>query len=192
MCTYTMISMQTLASFFKKKWANPASFLFIFVLFKNNLYRKTVGVSGIRTRIVGVEGEHADHLTTTTAQRWHLLNWIFSVETRVIFIPVIKVTQQKHIPKSNSLVCFRFRISAAFWLELFESDFCFATFMRSEFKSFFAFRFQNLFSYITIVKMWKIKCTYTTQSICFLIKIVFIYRCFAKKHVIFLPKYLAQ
>ena len=45
-----------------------ASFLFIFVLFKHNLYRKTVGVSGIRTRIIGVEGEHADHLTTTTAQ----------------------------------------------------------------------------------------------------------------------------
>ena len=52
---------------FKKNGPTPASFLFIFVLFKHNLYRKTVGVSGIRTRIVGVEGEHADHLTTTTA-----------------------------------------------------------------------------------------------------------------------------
>ena len=31
------------------------------------LQKKTVGVSKIRTRIVGVEGEHADHLTTTTA-----------------------------------------------------------------------------------------------------------------------------
>ena len=31
------------------------------------IYRiNTVGFSGIRTRIVGVEGEHADHLTTTT------------------------------------------------------------------------------------------------------------------------------
>ena len=28
-------------------------------------YRKTVGFSGIQTRIVGAEGEHADHLTTT-------------------------------------------------------------------------------------------------------------------------------
>ena len=28
---------------------------------------KMVGFSGIRTRIVGVEGEHAYHLTTTTA-----------------------------------------------------------------------------------------------------------------------------
>ena len=51
-----------------KKWANPASFCF-FVLLKHKFYRKkTVVVSGIRTRIVGVEGEHADHLTTTTAQ----------------------------------------------------------------------------------------------------------------------------
>ena len=32
--------------------------------------KKTVGFSGIQTRIVGVEGEHADHLTNTTA---HLL-----------------------------------------------------------------------------------------------------------------------
>ena len=46
--------------------ATPASF-FIFVLFKHQFYRKkTVGFSGIQTLIVGVEGEHADHLTTTT------------------------------------------------------------------------------------------------------------------------------
>ena len=29
---------------------------------------KTVDVIGIRNQIVGLEGEHADHLTTTTAQ----------------------------------------------------------------------------------------------------------------------------
>ena len=34
---------------------------------KHKYYRKTVGVSRIQTRIVGLEGEHADHLTTTTA-----------------------------------------------------------------------------------------------------------------------------
>ena len=28
---------------------------------------KTVGLRGIRTRIVGVEGKYADHLTNTTA-----------------------------------------------------------------------------------------------------------------------------
>ena len=49
------------------KWANHGLFLFIFVLFKLKLYRKTVGFNGIRTRIVGVEGKHPDHLTTTTA-----------------------------------------------------------------------------------------------------------------------------
>ena len=31
------------------------------------IYRKNVGFRGIQTRIVGEEGEHADHLTTTTA-----------------------------------------------------------------------------------------------------------------------------
>ena len=49
--------------------ANPGLSLFIFVLFKHSFYRKNLGFSGIRTRIVRVEGEHADHLTTTTA--WH-------------------------------------------------------------------------------------------------------------------------
>ena len=46
----------------------PASFLLIFVLFKHKFYRKTVDVSGIQIRNIRVEGEHADHLTTTTAQ----------------------------------------------------------------------------------------------------------------------------
>ena len=46
---------------FVLKMTNPAHFLYIFILFKH-----TLGFSGIRTRIVGVEGEPADHLTTTT------------------------------------------------------------------------------------------------------------------------------
>ena len=29
----------------------------------------TVDFNGIRTRVAGVEGEHADHLTTTTAPK---------------------------------------------------------------------------------------------------------------------------
>ena len=49
------------------KWGNPDLFLFIFVIFKYNFTEKTVGFSRIRTWIVGVEGEHADPLTTTTA-----------------------------------------------------------------------------------------------------------------------------
>ena len=62
-------------------------FLFIFVLFKHNLYRKTVGVSGIRTRIVGVEGEHADHLTTTTAL--------------IIFTFLMRTKHQENLSKFN-------------------------------------------------------------------------------------------
>ena len=50
---------------FVKKRANPASFLF-FLFFSNTNLEKTVVLSGIRTWIVRVEGEHADHLTTTT------------------------------------------------------------------------------------------------------------------------------
>ena len=42
--------------------------LFIYFLSINRFFsEKTVDVTGIRTRIVGVEGKHADHLTTTPA-----------------------------------------------------------------------------------------------------------------------------
>ena len=41
----------------------------LFSFFSNtNFTEKIVGISGIRTRIVRVEGEHADHLSTTTAR----------------------------------------------------------------------------------------------------------------------------
>ena len=50
-------------------WSTPASFLFIFVLFQTQiLQKKIVDFTRIWTQIVGVEGEHDDHLTTTTAQ----------------------------------------------------------------------------------------------------------------------------
>ena len=38
------------------------------------LQENNVDVSRIQTRIVGIEGEHADHLTTTTAQKINRLN----------------------------------------------------------------------------------------------------------------------
>ena len=38
-----------------------------FVYFQHKFYKKTVGFSRTWTRIVGVEGKQADHLTTTTA-----------------------------------------------------------------------------------------------------------------------------
>ena len=54
-----------LSIFFKVGQPRP---LFVyFRSFQTQYYRKTIGFSRIRTRIVGVEGEHADHLTTTTA-----------------------------------------------------------------------------------------------------------------------------
>ena len=46
----------------------PASFCLFSFFSHTNFIEKTVGIRGIQTRIIGVEGEHADHLTTTTAQ----------------------------------------------------------------------------------------------------------------------------
>ena len=52
----------------------PASFC-LFSFFSNtNFTEKTVGFSEIRTRIVGVEGEHVDHLTTTSGQSYKCAN----------------------------------------------------------------------------------------------------------------------
>ena len=45
----------------------PRPFFCLFSLFQKQILQKAVCFSGIRTRIVGIEGEHADHLTTTTA-----------------------------------------------------------------------------------------------------------------------------
>ena len=46
----------------------PRPFCLFSFFLRTNFKEKTVGYSGIRTRMVGVEGEHADHLTTTAAQ----------------------------------------------------------------------------------------------------------------------------
>ena len=47
-------------------------FVYIRILFQTiNFIDKTEDFSGIRTRIVGVEGENANHLTTT-AQSWRI------------------------------------------------------------------------------------------------------------------------
>ena len=57
---------------FLKNWWTPASFC-LFLLFSNtNFTEKTVGFSEIRTQIIIVECEHADHLTTTTAPNSYL------------------------------------------------------------------------------------------------------------------------
>ena len=53
--------------FLKKSGPTPAPFC-LFSYISNTILQKNSRLSGIWTRIVGVEGEHADHLTTTTAQ----------------------------------------------------------------------------------------------------------------------------
>ena len=55
------------SSYLKNGQPRPLFCLFSF-LTNTNFTEKTVGVSRIRTQIVEVEGKHADHLTTTTAQ----------------------------------------------------------------------------------------------------------------------------
>ena len=52
---------------------HPGLFLFISVLFKHNSTEKTVSFSGIWTQFDGVDGEHADHSTTTTAHQIKIL-----------------------------------------------------------------------------------------------------------------------
>ena len=45
----------------------PRPLFAYFPSFQTPIYRKTVVISWIRTRMVGVDGKRADHLTTTTA-----------------------------------------------------------------------------------------------------------------------------
>ena len=60
--------------FSSKNGTSPGSF-YIFRSFQIQILQKTtVDVRGIRTQIVGEEGELADHLTTTTAKN----NWNFA------------------------------------------------------------------------------------------------------------------
>ena len=50
----------------------PRPLFCLFSFFSNTHFtEKTVGFCWIRTRFVGVEGNHADHLTTTTADSKH-------------------------------------------------------------------------------------------------------------------------
>ena len=48
-------------------WANPGLCLVYYISFEHKFYGKIVDFSGIRTRIVRVEGTHADHLTNVTS-----------------------------------------------------------------------------------------------------------------------------
>ena len=67
-------------AFLKKNWANPGLFFVYFCSFSNTIFtEKIVDFSGIRTQIFVLEGEHADHLTTTTALA---LNFTFQIFSR--------------------------------------------------------------------------------------------------------------
>ena len=56
--------------YFLKNGPTPASFCLFSFFSIINFTEKTVGFSGIRTRIVRLEGEFADHLTTTTTAQF--------------------------------------------------------------------------------------------------------------------------
>ena len=64
----------------------PRHLFVYFHSFQTQFYRLTVGFSGIRTRIVRVEGEHADHITITAAQCYcsHYLSRYVEEETKTI------------------------------------------------------------------------------------------------------------
>ena len=64
---FTKMSHICHTSFCFFNWAIPCIFFILFCYCQAILHNnKLVDFSGIRTRIVGVEGKHADRLTTTT------------------------------------------------------------------------------------------------------------------------------
>ena len=84
--------------------ANPGLFLFIFVSLKHKFYRETVGLRSIRTKIVGVEDEHSDHLTTNTAQEIVF----FSSSLAFVFLLVKDISGRTHeIPVSTKSSAWR-------------------------------------------------------------------------------------
>ena len=59
-----------LSHFFLKKMGQPRPLFVYSCSFQTHFFtEKTADISGIGTRIVRVEGEHADHLTTTMARQ---------------------------------------------------------------------------------------------------------------------------
>ena len=69
---------------------NTASFL-IFVLFDNNFSRKIVDFGRIQTPIGREEGEHTDHLTTTTARFLLFLIWASVRPSFFLFVGLMLV-----------------------------------------------------------------------------------------------------
>ena len=69
----------------RHKWTIHVPFFVYFYPFQTISMNKNCRLSGIRTRIVLVEGEHADHLTTTTAYSF-FYTIVFSIVKRYLFI----------------------------------------------------------------------------------------------------------
>ena len=67
------------------KLADPGLLLFIFVLFKHKFKRKNWRVRWMWTLNVGLEGDHADHLTTTTARKTDLCYCLINLPSSIIF-----------------------------------------------------------------------------------------------------------
>ena len=65
----------------------PRPLFVLFSFFSITILQKIVDLSGIRTRIVGVESEHADHLTTTTA----LKIIIYLESPKLLFLSIIRI-----------------------------------------------------------------------------------------------------
>ena len=69
------------------EWATPASFCLFSSFSNTNFTEKLVGFSRIQTRIVRVEGKHADHLTTITTLElrtfYHMIKgWNMTINRR--------------------------------------------------------------------------------------------------------------
>ena len=71
---------------FLKKMGHARPILVYLCSFQTQILQKnTVGFGGIQIRIIGVEGEHADHLTTTKA-RMHFCYPFHSLRTVYLFL----------------------------------------------------------------------------------------------------------
>ena len=81
------------------KWAKPGLFLSIFVPFKHNFLHKTEDFSRIRTWIVGLEAEHADHLSEniiSCCEQEKDSNWVNEIGALVHLWPTMV-----HLPIQN-------------------------------------------------------------------------------------------
>ena len=87
------------------KWAKHGLCSLFFVLFNNNFNRR---LTGIRTRIVGVKGEHADPFTTTTANR------SLSFKETITTVPIHR---KKSFVTRASIQCFSYFFSSILLLK---------------------------------------------------------------------------